>query len=149
MSPTKVALELEDFIVSARKQHPTWGPKKLRAWILHHHPELPLPAPSTVGDILRRRGLTQGQLRKPRSKETARQPFADVTGPNATWCADFKGTFATGDGLRCSSNQEARVRIDDRQRVPPFREDTDGESSDDDVPPVVVISQLDYVPSME
>ena len=29
-SPTKVALELEDFIVSARKQHPTWGPKKLR-----------------------------------------------------------------------------------------------------------------------
>ena len=100
-SPTKVALELEDFIVSARKQHPTWGPKKLRAWILHHHPELPLPAPSTFGDILRRRGMTQGQLRKPRSKETARQPFASVTGPNATWCVDFKGHFATGDGRRC------------------------------------------------
>jgi transposase InsO family protein len=101
MSPTKVALELEDFIVSARKQHPTWGPKKLRAWILHHHPPLPLPAPSTIGDILRRRGMTQGQLRKPRSKETARQPFANVTGPNATWCVDFKGHFATGDGRRC------------------------------------------------
>jgi transposase InsO family protein len=100
-SPTKVPLELEDFIVSARKQHPTWGPKKLRAWILHHHPQRQLPAPSTVGDILRRRGMTQGQLRKPRSKETARQPFANVTGPNATWCADFKGHFATGDGRRC------------------------------------------------
>ena len=100
-SPTRVILELEDFIVSARKLHPTWGPKKLRAWILHQHPELPLPAPSTFGDILKRRGMTQGQLRKPRSKETARQPFANVTGPNATWCADFKGHFATGDGLRC------------------------------------------------
>ena len=45
--------------------------------------------------------MTQGQLRKPRSNETARQPFASVTGPNATWCADFKGHFATGDGKRC------------------------------------------------
>jgi hypothetical protein len=34
-SPTKVAGELEDFVVAARKAHPTWGPKKLRAWLTH------------------------------------------------------------------------------------------------------------------
>ena len=24
-----------------------------------------------------------------------------MTGPNATWCVDFNGHFATGDGRRC------------------------------------------------
>jgi transposase InsO family protein len=100
-SPTKVSEELEDFIVAARKLHPTWGPKKLRAWIAHNNPHVALPATSTIGDILARRGLTQRKLRKPRGTKAARQPFADVTGPNATWCVDFKGHFATGDGLRC------------------------------------------------
>ena len=38
-SPTKVSEELEAFLVAARKLHPTWGPKKLRAWLLHHHPQ--------------------------------------------------------------------------------------------------------------
>ena len=28
-------------------------------------------------------------------------PFGSVTQPNQTWCADFKGWFRTGDGLRC------------------------------------------------
>jgi transposase InsO family protein len=101
-SPTKVADDIEEFVVAARKLHPTWGPKKLRAWALHHRPDVPLPAPSTIGEILLRRGLTQRRkLRRPRSTSAARQPFADVTGANATWCADFKGHFRTGDGLRC------------------------------------------------
>ena len=100
-SPSKVADELEDFIAAARKLHPTWGPKKLRAWIQHHHPEVPVLAPSTIGEILRRRGLTVSKLRKPRGLKAARQPFADVTGANATWCTDFKGHFPTRDGRRC------------------------------------------------
>jgi len=29
------------------------------------------------------------------------QPFAACEGPNAVWCADFKGWFRTGDGSRC------------------------------------------------
>jgi transposase len=32
-SPTKIADEMEELLVSARKLHPTWGPKKLRAWL--------------------------------------------------------------------------------------------------------------------
>src|SRR5262245_18631716 len=48
-SPTKVSEELEEFLVAARKLHPTWGPKKLRAWLLHDHPQLVLPAQSTIG----------------------------------------------------------------------------------------------------
>jgi hypothetical protein len=40
-SPTRVSEELEAYLVAARKLHPTWGPKKLRAWLLHHHPQRP------------------------------------------------------------------------------------------------------------
>ena len=99
-SPTKVSDELEEYLVAARKLHPTWGPKKLRAWLLHHHPQLVLPVQSTIGEVLRRRGLTV-QRRRQRSTISSTQPFADVTGPNATWCVDFKGHFRMGDGKKC------------------------------------------------
>jgi putative transposase len=41
--------------------------------------------------------------RKPRRPHApARsQPFGAVSGPNQTWCADFKGWFRTSDGVRC------------------------------------------------
>jgi putative transposase len=99
--PTKVAEGLEAYVVALRKAHPTWGPKKLRAWTLHHRPDVEIPAPSTIGEILRRRGLTTSRIRRPRGSKQARAPFADVTGPNATWCVDFKGQFRLGDGQRC------------------------------------------------
>jgi len=101
-TPTKVAEELEDFIVAARKAHPTWGPKKLRDWLLGRHPQRELPAQSTLGEILRRRGMSQPRdRRRIRATKAATQPFAKVGGPNATWCVDFKGHFQTRDGRRC------------------------------------------------
>jgi transposase InsO family protein len=99
--PTKVSDEMEDFLVAARKDKPTWGPKKLRAWLLHHRPELELPAPSTIGEVLRRRGMTTSPRRRIRATTATTQPFASVTGPNATWCVDFKGHFRMRDGVRC------------------------------------------------
>lgn len=100
--PTKVEDAMEEFVVALRRSHPTWGPKKLRAWILHHHPQLEgVPAPSTIGEILRRRGITTSVRRRRRASRANTQPFASITGPNATWCVDFKGHFRTGDGVRC------------------------------------------------
>ena len=54
-TPKKVSDELEELLVAARKLHPTWGPKKLRAWLIHHRPQLELPVQSTIGEILKRR----------------------------------------------------------------------------------------------
>ena len=100
-SPTKLADAREDVLVAARKQHPTWGPKKLRAWLAHYRPQLELPAQSTIGEVLRRRGLTSSRPRRVRATRATTQPFANVTGPNATWCVDFKGHFRTQDGNKC------------------------------------------------
>ncbi len=99
--PTKVGDELEELIVAARKTHPTWGPKKLRAWLMHHRPQLVLPAQSTIGEILRRRGLSHSRRRRRRASKGLMQPFAKVTGPNARWCVDFKEHFRTLDGRKC------------------------------------------------
>ena len=99
--PTKVAVDVEDEIIKLRKQYPDLGPKKLRAWIRHNAPRFPVPAVSTIADILKRRGMTRSKPRRQRATQANTQPFAEVTGPNATWCVDFKGHFRTEDGNVC------------------------------------------------
>ena len=51
-TPTKVRDDVEDFLVETRKERPTWGPKKLRAFLSAQFPKLAeLPAPSTIGEV--------------------------------------------------------------------------------------------------
>ena len=76
------------------------GPKKLRVKLSELHPELAVPAASTIGDWLRREGLV-GRLRQRRRCPPYTRPFAAVTAANDVWCTDFKGWFRTGDGRRC------------------------------------------------
>ena len=88
-------------VLRAKAAHPTWGPAKLKPGA-----EEPLevshvwPAPSTRGAILARHGLVT-QRRRRRRVAPYSQPFSHCDGPNAVWCADFKGWFRTGDGHRC------------------------------------------------
>jgi putative transposase len=58
------------------------------------------PAHSTIGDLLRREGLSQPRKRR-RTPVPVTQPFAPVRAPNDLWCIDFKGWFRTRDGQRC------------------------------------------------
>lgn len=98
--PNEVHQELAEMIVSLRRQHMTWGPKKLRVLLQERYPQMVWPACSTIGEILRRAGLTVG--RRPRRRTPPyTQPFAACGAPNDLWCADFKGWFRTGDGRRC------------------------------------------------
>lgn len=87
-------------VVAARLAHPTWGPRKLRAYLALRQPEQVWPAASTMGTFLAQEGLVVPRRRR-RHTPPYRQPFQACQGPNAVWCADFKGWFRTGDGLRC------------------------------------------------
>lgn len=95
--PNEFCAELEELIVAVRQRHPTWGPRKLRELLKGMDS---LPAASTIGDVLKRRGLTVPRKRRRRVPPQT-QPFAACGQPNAVWCADFKGWFLTGDGRRC------------------------------------------------
>lgn len=98
--PNAVSARAEEAIVAARRRHPTWGPKKLRAWLRHREPSVRWPAASTIGEILRRRGLSVPR-RRSRKTVVYTEPFVGCDCPNAVWSADFKGWFRTGDGVRC------------------------------------------------
>jgi len=98
--PNETPRELAELIVGLRRRYPTWGPKKLRVLLERKYPQMPWPGCSTIGEILRRAGLTVPRKRRRRTPPHT-QPFAACDGPNAVWCADFKGWFRTGDGSRC------------------------------------------------
>jgi putative transposase len=92
--------ELVEAALALRERHPTWGPKKLRRKLCERFSEEAAPARSTIGDWLRKEGLTQA--RRPRRRcPPFSSPFQSVVAPNDVWCADFKGWFRTGDGERC------------------------------------------------
>ena len=87
-------------LLETRKRHPTWGAKKLLAYMAHKHTEWPLPAKSTAHDILRRNGLIPTPRRRRRTAHPGR-PLSGFTRPNRIWTADFKGQFKTQDGVYC------------------------------------------------
>jgi len=99
-NPRQVQEKVEDAIVEARGRHPHWGPVKLRAWLNRIEPEIDWPAPSTIGEILRRHGLAVPRKQRARATPSS-QPLRHAQGPNLVWCADFKGWFRCQDGTRC------------------------------------------------
>ena len=98
--PHRTPASVEVLLVEGRKSHPTWGPKKLLAYLSRRHPGLALPACSTAGAILKRHGLVERRTRRRRPVHPGRVPLrADA--PGDVWCADFKGQFLLGDGECC------------------------------------------------
>lgn len=98
--PNRVPAVLVEMILSARRDHSTWGARKLRAWLQRHYERIRWPAASTIGELLRDHDLTHGRKRRHRTPAYT-QPFSGYDHPNAVWCADFKGWFTTGDGRCC------------------------------------------------
>ncbi|HEY3237755.1 MAG TPA: helix-turn-helix domain-containing protein [Polyangiaceae bacterium] len=97
--PHAVSSDVVQLLVNARKAHPTWGPRKLLAILKRHHPNAKLPAASTVGELLTKRGMV-GRRKRVRRNELYRSELRSYEAPNRVWCADFKGHFGVGD-QRC------------------------------------------------
>lgn len=90
--PLATPPEVVEAVVALRQRFPTWGPKKIDAYLRREHPGMAVPARSTISALLKRHGLVQG--RRPRRRTpAATQPLAAATAPNVVWCADFKGKF--------------------------------------------------------
>lgn len=95
-----LAPDIRDAVLALRRTYPHWGPKKLRAVLREREPDRAWPAASTMGDVLRRAGVSQPR-RRARYVVPLTQPLAAATAPNEVWTADFKGWFRTADGTRC------------------------------------------------
>lgn len=92
---------VEQLIVAERRLHRTWGPKKIQKILeVKHSIESP-PACSTIGEILRRKGMSVPRRRRPGSFHALNNGLTQPTQPNHVWSVDFKGWFCLGNGLRC------------------------------------------------
>jgi putative transposase len=98
--PHRIGKEMRELLLELRRAHPSWGPRKILAWLRPRHPEMALPAASTVGDLYSREQLVK---RRPRRREWSQPGRAKVpvSGPNDLWTIDFKGEFRTLDGIMC------------------------------------------------
>ena len=97
--PNATPRAVAERLIAARRARPTWGPKKLIAWLGAEEPGESWPAPSTAGDILSRAGLVRRRKRR-RHAAPWSEPFAATNDPNDVWSIDLKGWFRTGDGVR-------------------------------------------------
>jgi transposase InsO family protein len=99
--PQRTAEAMEALILAERRLHRTWGPKKLHKVLqVKHGVEAP-PARSTIGEILRRHGLSVPRRRQPGVYHALNDGLTVPTQPNHVWTVDFKGWFNLGNGQRC------------------------------------------------
>jgi transposase InsO family protein len=87
-SPSKSKSSIEKKIVKLREEKPSWGGRKIKAYLLAKG-EKNMPAASTITNILQRYNL----ISKKDTPEKAYERFEHVQ-PNDLWQVDFKGHFA-------------------------------------------------------
>ena len=99
--PQRTDADIEALVLAERRLHRTWGPKKLHVVLqIKHGIESP-PAQSTIGEILRRKGMSAARRRKPGAYCALNDGLTEPTQPNHVWTVDFKGYFNLGNFQRC------------------------------------------------
>lgn len=96
----KLPVQIEMMILELKKEYPEWGAPKIREKIIRRHPDVKVPAISTIHAVLDRHGLVKSALRKKRYKAEG-TPLVHVQNPNDLWCADYKGEFMLGNKNYC------------------------------------------------
>ena len=128
--PQRTEALIERLIVTERRLHPTWGPKKLRRVLEVKHAVESPPACGTVGQIVKRNGLVEARRRKPGVFQVERGSLTPAQRCNHVWATDFKGWFRLQNDVRCDpftlSDLHSRyllsVKAQEQQTVKPTRQ---------------------------
>lgn len=97
--PHKTPPELVEVILAERREHPTWGPRKIKD-VLERRLGHRLPSHSAIGTALVRAGLVVP--RKRRHRHTPKPThLREASYANDVWCIDYKGQFRLGDRTYC------------------------------------------------
>ena len=94
-SPDRTPPAIEDAVLAVREQHPSWGGRKIKAFLARQGQD-GLPSPSTITRILDR----HGRLEEPAASRQGPYQRFEAAAPNDLWQIDFKGHFALEEG-RC------------------------------------------------
>jgi transposase InsO family protein len=99
-NPNKIPEKICQLIIEKKLAHKYWGPKKILDNLRKHDPTLVLPADSTAGEILKRKGLVKKRRKRWRVPANE-QAFDEITKNNQVWSVDYKGHFTLGNGTIC------------------------------------------------
>lgn len=101
--PNRFANETDEriqrMILELKEKRNSWGAPKIREYLQRKHPNIEIPARSTVHAILERHGLV-----KKRGRAAVRATGTNLsrsTAPNDLLCVDFKGEFRLGNDRYC------------------------------------------------
>lgn len=97
--PHKTPPELMELVLEERRQHPTWGARKLKD-LLERRLERPMPSHSAIEKAMARAGLVTPRKRRRRHKSQPTR-LRTASAPNEVWCIDYKGQFRLGDRSYC------------------------------------------------
>jgi len=90
-SPQSLDEEVQKELIELKHAHPTWGPKKI-VTLMKRNNGIECPAPSSVGEFLKKKGLVRSH--RIRYRNTGNEQRAcDYSKPNECWSIDFKGQF--------------------------------------------------------
>src|SRR5215469_10854495 len=95
----QLPFQVENFILNVKREHPSWGARKIKERRLRRFSGIPIPAKSTIHAVLDRHGLVErrGRVRR-RAQGTA---LSLGQRPNELWCTDYKGEFLLGNQHYC------------------------------------------------
>lgn len=101
-TPHRISSAVRREILGLREKHPTWGPKKLHVVLRRKQPGMSWPAPSTIGELLRREGCIRPARRRSRAVGLPIDSGLTVAhAANDVWTTDFKGEFRLLSGHLC------------------------------------------------
>src|SRR3989338_849517 len=90
--PHKTPEEIVNLVIQEKLKNRKRGPRKIRAQLKRQHPELELPAISTLSYWLKKEGLVE-ERKKRLHVAPYTQPFCECYAPNDVWSIDYKGQF--------------------------------------------------------
>ena len=95
----KLPFQVENYILNVKREHSTWGARKIRERLIRRFSGIKIPAKSTIHALLDRHGFVErrGRVRR-RAQGT---PLSLGQRPNELWCTDYKGEFLLGNRKYC------------------------------------------------
>jgi transposase InsO family protein len=95
----QLRFQVENYILNVKREHSSWGARKIRERLTRRFSGIPIPANSTIHAVLDRHGLVErrGRVRR-RAQGT---PLSLGQRPNELWCTDYKGEFLLGNRQYC------------------------------------------------
>jgi transposase InsO family protein len=89
--------QVENYILNVKREHASWGARKIRERLIRQFSDIPIPAKSTIHAVLDRYALVERRGRR-RAQGT---PLSLGEQPNELWCTDYKGEFLLGNRQYC------------------------------------------------